>query len=387
MHRPITTALCIRSWKHRIIPFFLQNGVWLKSNSLHLILTKPNFMPPPRRLQVAAIHIIIWVLYISNAIFAYAYEGEDVRGIVYETTVNFLISASVFYINAYVLLPRFIGGKRYALYTLFIVLLWTYNLGIRLFFGYIVDPALWNRPSSLIYYSTPNLIIKFNWYFFQFCLYSTGYWFFTKHIKRQQEARDKEKTILEHAMLKAQVNPHFLYNTLTHFQAETKAALPQVSAGIVALNDLLRYSLDAPEQDGMIFIEDEVHNIEQLLYVYEQQYGNNIHISLEKNFPLGSYRLPPKILFTLVENTLKYGDLHDPGNPVKIKIAIHDDTLHFVTSNNKRTGEQYPSNGVGLKYLRSNLDACYKNKHTLQINDALDSYILDLKLLSPAAAL
>jgi len=355
-------------------------------------------MPPIRKktLYIFFTHLVLWLLYVGISLLVYFFSAAKSVIIVYETIITFAIGATVFYTNSEWVLPRFFEKKRYVLFTVAITGLFVYNLLVRYLFAFRIDPYLLGRPSSLDAMPFLNFFVQAAWWWFQAVILSFGYWFSKVSIKREREIRltreeivkkqteqmnlMQEKLELENAFLRAQINPHFLFNTLGYFYNKVENTHPDVAAGIVALTNIMRSSIKKNDVDGLVPLEEEIENIEHLISIYRLRFNNRIHIRFERSGEAAPLRILPHILITLVENAFKHGELHDAHHPLQMQLGITGHTVKFRVHNKKRIGPREISNGIGLDYVQRHLESVYRDRHEISIDNSGDFYSLFLAI-------
>lgn len=218
-------------------------------------------------------------------------------------------------------------------------------------------------------------------------VYALGYTYAQSSIRKQKELLksqeekakvEQEKLILENARLRAQINPHFLFNTLGYFHNRILDLDPELAEGVVALSDIMRSAIREPDQQGMVLLEEEVGSIENLVGIYQMRYSNGVYINLDIQVQHAGLKILPHILITLVENAMKHGALHDPQHPLTITMWSGADDLCFKVHNKKQTGPKERSHGIGIRYIRSQLDYTYKDHYSLEIVDEKEHYTVTL---------
>lgn len=348
-----------------------------------------------KRIPIVLLHVGLWILYASVQLSAAAaVQLDNLLPIIYTTTFVFLIAASVFYINSEWLLPRTLEKNKTSLWLIGLMVLFVYNLGCRHFLITVLYPYLNGRPASP--YTPAVWILNNLWWWFQPIALSTGYWFARISIKKekkinlQREELDRkrseeirlkqEKLELEIAYLRAQINPHFLFNTLGYFYNKTANTHPDVAEGIAALTNIMRSSLKKRGPDGMVSLEEEIEHIESLISIYYMRFNNNIYVEYSRPENLTGLRILPHVLITLVENAFKHGELHSSAYPLKIKLTIDDNGLYFYINNKKRIGPKEISNGIGMEYVQRQLENTYPNKYSFEIKDTDLFYSLSLHI-------
>jgi two-component system, LytTR family, sensor kinase len=197
----------------------------------------------------------------------------------------------------------------------------------------------------------------------EYTLYSLLYWQLTRAVRAERRLRvsETEKLKIRYEQLRAQINPHFLYNTLNFFYAKTAAAQPEVAEGIEKLTEIMRYSLQGSNQpDDKVLLSSEIEQVENVIGIHQLRYRNGLYIRFDKEGDPAQMRIIPHILITLVENTLKYGVITNAATPVVLTLRINNSELEFVTDNVVRESvDRSHSTGVGLSNIRQRLAQVY----------------------------
>ena len=189
----------------------------------------------------------------------------------------------------------------------------------------------------------------------------------------------EEKTKGELHFLKAQMNPHLLYNTLAHFYAKAEDLDADLANGIFKLSEIMRYSL-TDSTDDKVPLEGEIEQIKNLIDLHQLRYGNKLFIDLEVDLQTKNIQIYPLLLLSFVENALKHGQLQDRYSPLKISIKTHENYLYFGTENRKNNASMVVSTNIGLPNIQKRLEILYPQNHTLTIDNEGDSYVCCLIL-------
>ena len=183
----------------------------------------------------------------------------------------------------------------------------------------------------------------------------------------------EEKTRGELHFLKAQMNPHLLYNTLSHFYAKAEDLDTDLANGILKLSEIMRYSL-TDATDDKVSLEGEIEQIKNLIDLHQLRYGNKLFIDLKVDLQTENVEIYPLLLLSFVENALKHGQLQDKKFPLKIFIKAYHDTLEFKTENYKNKAAMIISTNIGLSNIQKRLEILYPQKYTLNITNEVENY-------------
>jgi two-component system LytT family sensor kinase len=222
------------------------------------------------------------------------------------------------------------------------------------------------------------------WVFIRYSILGFGYFFASEGIKRERKLRliEKEKHEAEYAFLRAQINPHFLNNTLNFFFAKSLPLSEELANGIMTLSEIMRYSLEMDKDDRMTLIDEEIEHIKNVIKINQLRFNNKLQINFSVNGNTNNVKLIPLILITIVENILKHGNCTENIHPVKIALSINetDQNIHLSTWNNKKNGPKELSSGIGMENIKKRLANHYKKGVTLTINETETDYSLELTL-------
>ncbi len=209
-------------------------------------------------------------------------------------------------------------------------------------------------------------------------------------ILKQHEMKDqkeklqleKEKLQLEHAFLRAQINPHFLHNTLNVLFSKALTLSPELADNILKLSLIMRYSLESLEYDnGKVSIQKELDNLQTLLEIHSMRFGDSKIIQYSVEGEADGQMLPPLSLITIVENAFKYGDLKDPENPLQIKVVLKPNEIYFYCLNKKKKNYMPMSSmNIGITNLSKRLDSSFKGKYKMKATNEQDFYKFELNI-------
>ncbi len=190
---------------------------------------------------------------------------------------------------------------------------------------------------------------------------------------------EAQKTEAELSFLKAQVNPHFLFNTLNNIYTLAIIKDENTAPSIMKLSNIMRYITDEAGNE-LVCLRNEIDCIEDFIALHELRLGKKTTLNYELK---GSFeverKIAPLILMAFVENVFKYGVSNHSSNKLIIKLAIEDNILSLFCENSiypdKKNTER---SGIGLTNTKKRLDYIYPNKHILEIKD--DNKLFTVKL-------
>ena len=202
--------------------------------------------------------------------------------------------------------------------------------------------------------------------------------------KLRLEQLEKEKLATELKFLKAQINPHFLFNTLNNLYSFVVNQSPKAPDIILQLSGKIDYVLYQSQKNN-VPLREELNCIENFLKLEQIRYGERLKIDYQTGGDL-TIPISPLLLLSIVENAFKHGASGDIDEP-KINIQIHADT-QMIQCEVWNTKSQYQGElndaykeGIGLKNIKRQLDLIYPEQHELKIRDEVDSFCVNLRIM------
>jgi len=201
-------------------------------------------------------------------------------------------------------------------------------------------------------------------------------------LKQQELKAQQEKLQYEYAFLRAQINPHFLHNTLNMLFSEALNYSPELAENILRLSSIMRYSLESVEYDsGKVMIEKELEHLQTLIDINNLRFDKTKNILYKVKGVVKGQMVPPLAFITIVENAFKYGDLKDPAYPLRIEVELKDKEVFFFCSNKKKANTmQFSSFNIGISNLTRRLDAAFKDKYQMNAINEKEFYNFELKI-------
>jgi two-component system, LytTR family, sensor kinase len=211
---------------------------------------------------------------------------------------------------------------------------------------------------------------------------SFAYWFAGKSYRAEKNQQRFEREILAAKLsaLKNQINPHFLYNTLSFIYTKSLPFSGQLAGAIAKLSEMMRYSLDETDADGRVSLEQEVLHIKNFIDIQQMRFDDRLNISFTIDGDLHQCRVMPLLLITFVENAFKHGKLNDANYPLYIRLSTVQRLLSFDVRNRKANWKKEEAHGIGLENVRKRLALVYPQQHELNIQDREEEFIVNLKI-------
>ncbi|MDI9858624.1 sensor histidine kinase [Flectobacillus roseus] len=213
-------------------------------------------------------------------------------------------------------------------------------------------------------------------------LYLLGILFTTLFRTRQfQYALTQAKTDAELKYLKAQIHPHFLFNSLNSVYAMCiEEEAPQSGKAVLQLSNMMRYVISDAHAD-LVDLEKEINYIKNYVALQELRLGDTAQIDFKIEGNSQSLKIAPLLLISIIENAFKYGISPEDDSPIKIHLSIQEQHLTLLVEN-KIHPNILPkeSTGLGLQNTQQRLELNYPNKNCLIINNNSHLFSVSLSL-------
>jgi len=205
------------------------------------------------------------------------------------------------------------------------------------------------------------------------------YWY-TKERRNLQLQKENAESQLQ--LLKAQVHPHFLFNTLNNIYSYTQNTSAVASKLVMGLSDMMRYMLYECNQP-LVSLDKELKMLQDYSVLEQIRYDNrlDLHINLPKD--VQDLHIAPLLLLPFVENCFKHGASNMLDQPwISLTVSVENDVLKMNLVNGKPPGsDSKPVNpGIGIVNVRKRLSLLYPDKHNLAITSEEEVFIVNLTM-------
>lgn len=317
------------------------------------------------------IHVLAWMIFIfyETIVVGLAF-GSYGHPLTY--FLHYSINITFFYLNACAFFPAVESKKNSAFLTLALILI--LDIAAFILVNYAVDYLLVSE-HIITHIGDFKLNEAYALRVLYRCIYflgfSTGYYFLMNFLKERKKNYDLETQRLhslirteqialelskaENSFLKAQINPHFLFNTLDYIYHNISSNPENAAEAVIVLSEIMRYSIDATEDDGFVSLGDEIEQVENLLSLYKRRQPNSLYFELSIADEVRRIRFIPLVLLTLMENIFKHGNLSHQNQKAFMAVYIEDDVLNIRTGNFSNTTTIKSSTVNGIKNTEKRL--------------------------------
>jgi len=334
------------------------------------------------------IHFIAWFFFIFYEIVISGF----IRGSFASFGNYFLfyfLNVGLFYFHAHVIMPASRPNTKRSLWLLpmLIILEVAFYVSLTIF---LADFFQYGGRVSLAAFN--NIAIGNGvWRTIYFILFSTGYYYLMNYLKERKIAQESEKQRLlviienynakeeliksQHAHLKAQINPHFLFNTLSFIYSHARKTAPEAAEAIMTLSEIMRYAIQADDESNFTSIMLEIEQVENLIKLHQIKAEHKFNILFKYNpKELADIQIIPLVLVTLVENMFKHGDLVLEHLPAIISINLTQQVLIIETQNLINMNANPTSHHIGLDNIKKRLQIVYGQKAFLKTSKGKNNY-------------
>ena len=206
--------------------------------------------------------------------------------------------------------------------------------------------------------------------------------FFKLWILRQRDCMQaqQEKITAELQLLKAQVHPHFLFNTLNNIYSFSLENSPKTPHMILRLSSLLNYMLNDCKAEE-VRLEKEIEIMKNYIDLEKERYGNKIEISWSIDGDIKNKFVSPLLMLPFLENAFKHGISEQIEKPwLSVNISVKSDTLRCKITNSKNEFVPYSTNskGIGIDNVKKRLEFIYPDSYELEMHDERNCFVVSL---------
>jgi two-component system, LytTR family, sensor kinase len=341
------------------------------------------------------IHVVAWAIYISLPVLLM----QNPEHLPPPKSITHFLSLIIFnvyligffYLNANLLVPRLFTQKKFVAYfSVIIALLVCFSLLPEILRYFSLDPPRPPHPKWREFeharpphegfiikrYSTVSMFLLV---FLLSTLYRVAIeWFKLEKWNREIQA---EKLGTELSFLKAQINPHFLFNTLNSLYILSIKKSEKASEAILILSKIMRYVLTEAKNDK-VDLDMEIDYIRQYIELQKLRLTDNVHVDFTVLGTISGLKISPLLLIPFVENAFQYGISTHHSSPITIHLEVNRNMMLFVVENRKNnlTERTHKGNGIGIENTRRKLQLLYPDQYTMDVNDDGTTYRVKLTL-------
>lgn len=315
-----------------------------------------------------AVHVLYWICVFVLYILFFGRQSNS-----YSQTFFFIgallpITIGTVYFVNYFLVPRYLLKENYLLFVVYFI----YTVVVSVFLGMVTVVASFillaevqikrmNAATIDFFFLLASLVMIV---FLSMAIKLLLHW---RQSKEAYEKLMREKVETELRFLKAQLNPHFLFNTLNNLYFLTSTKSERAPQAVIQLSEMLDYVMHA-SRSVFVPLENEWHQVENYIALELLRCEDRVQVQKRIDGELASHTIGPMLLLTLVENAFKHGVLKMTGPSwVHILLTCNESKFEVVVRNSRKV--MPAANGLGLTNLKSQLTHLYGEQCTLVITD------------------
>ncbi|HOW30091.1 MAG TPA: histidine kinase [Bacteroidales bacterium] len=341
-----------------------------------------------KRKTVIIIHLVYWFYILNQVLYpfysgqvepAYLVNNKYLKNVIITTLLNFVTFYAIYFSIAPIMKLR---NKFLAVATGLVLI--TLLIGFRV----PTDYLFWKIFGGL---SQKEMTFEWNWVWNDLRLviitgiYSILIYFMIKWFEAQKLKDEliNQRQASELALLRSQVNPHFLFNTLNNIYSLVYHKSDDAPAAVMKLSSIMRYMLYDATTD-QVPLDKEIEYLKSFIELQALRIKHADFVSLQIQGNTEGRTIAPMLLIPFVENAFKHGGkTHQPG--IFIMLIVHSGWMSFEVSNylRKTSGESNnQASGIGMANIRRRLELLYPGKHQLVITSDKDMFRINLEIES-----
>lgn len=331
------------------------------------------------------LHAGLWGLYSLFWGYMFSIELDNLTLGIFFTGYILVVQMLTAYVNVYYLIPVFLNQGRVVKYCLFLVLLW---LGAMFLIFLLTTNYQFSRPPAFVQREVGPFRSALMFPIF-ITLFSTSLPTFIlvlyEKLKEATRIKQLEKETIEHELrfLKAQINPHFLFNSLNSIFQLIDVDTERAKELLAKFSEMLRYHLYETSSEK-VPLSLEIDYVRSYTTMEKLRKGKNIEVELNIQPDIGYLEIVPLVVLTFVENAFKHvSNWYDRPNRVCISLKKANNQLLFQCINTRENeSSTIPSDasGIGLTNVRKRLDLIYPNSHQLCTQRQDEQFRVDLSI-------
>jgi two-component system LytT family sensor kinase len=352
---------------------------------------------PQRRYIPLLLHIFGWGLVMSMLFSQPKWMNVDPPSEFWlKQGVLLSLLIGIFYLNSFVLVPRLLFKNHTIGYIASIAvgvfaLYWAIQ-GIE---SWLNLPELWHKAFRAERPFNPNRSRRFDTFTFLYSLLAVGASTSLTVVQKWQkdaqirEQLEQEKVSSELSFLKAQINPHFFFNTLNNIYALTMIDVENAREALHRLSRMMRYVL-YETTEGTVRLSQEIDFLQDYIQLMQLRLTDKVKVTFEKPQPINDVAIAPMLLLPFLENAFKHGVSATQRSEIFVGLSQQGQSLRVEVKNTLFSGKGKAldeSNGIGLVNTRRRLDLLYPGRYQLNITEHTpeNEYSVVLTLDTPTA--
>ncbi|MGE7777309.1 sensor histidine kinase [Chitinophaga sp. NPDC101104] len=332
-----------------------------------------------RDITLLQAQLAVWLIVALTTFSSYLQTADPVWA-AYSAGINLLCAAAIIYGNALWLMPRLLHKGRKVAYALAVLALLTLVCFIRVTARYhmlrLLLPDAKDQSTPIQLY-TLFAVSSLTTYLFS-VIFRLAMDYFT--VRKEQERLRQYTAEVERDLLKAQVQPHFLFNTLNNIYFVAQRQSPETAELLAKLSNIMRYFVDQAHKKA-IRLKTDIQFILDYIDLEKMRMHRPLQTNIRVDGEPGQIKIPPMLMIPLIENVFKHGvNKRSDNNLLELHIQVLPASLE-INVRNRLMNERFPDRaGSGLKNLRARLQLLYGSSFRLTAMETGDYYSVHLMI-------
>jgi sensor histidine kinase YesM len=323
------------------------------------------------------LHVLFWIIVLVY--FAWGFGAKTSFASSFYNIVLYLPGFMLtVYSLIYFLIPRFLFKKKYGYFFAGLLVVLLLCLGYSALVQMMINGKVFNGLTMnegrgvLPFIHIGGIAIAIN---------LLKYWY---QQKQQTIEAEQKKTAAELELLKSQVHPHFLFNTLNNLYSHVLDQSPKAPEIVLKLSDLLRFMI-YESSVPLIPLTKEIKLLQEYISLEQLRYGDRLDVSVTVTGPLEDKQVTPLLMLPLVENAFKHGTSNQTDQCwISFDLHVTEQGMHFKLVNSKDGAQTTGDNkrkGIGLLNVKRRLDLLYNGRYTFATEEDKEVFIVNLEIL------
>lgn len=329
-------------------------------------------------------HVVFWFIYLIFSTFQFSMfrDSPEPLNVIYRMLISIWIDIGATYFTVYYLFPKFLFTKKYLSFVAYFLLsaaiimllqrLLLYYISYPIFSPqYVQNVGFWNFNPLYVFFNIYTIVSVFA------SIKLLKIWF---KNQQQKEELENQNRVSELTLLRSQVSPHFLFNTLNNIDSLIIKNQEAASDAVIKLSEILRYMLYEANTD-YVSLKKEIFYIQSYISLQLLRIKNREFVKFEIEGDADHIEIAPMLLIPFVENAFKHGKKNVPSPGIKINLIANKDFINFRVINyvNKwEASSKDQTKGIGLVNIKRRLELIYPDAYMLDIKEVNDQFSVDL---------
>ncbi len=328
-------------------------------------------------------HLYFWIIYFLFNVIRWGSYFNDYWYSLKSNLVEFPLHIILVYFNIYYLVPKFIFKKKYVYYVLFLCI----SLGVHYILRsglnlLLVTEDIWPEVEGRLDPFGFNHIVAVAIGELYVVGLTSAIKYTVDFLIMQNKNRDlselQYKTELKY--LKAQIQPHFFFNTLNSLYALTIKKSDLAPNLVLKLSNFMRYVIYDTSKKKLPLLQ-EIDHIDNYIELEKMRYGDRVDSRVDINGNIDDVKVVPMLFLPFIENAFKHGLKNNDRMELLISFERFENELIFISKNNYEDESKTKRlNGIGIKNVKRRLEILYQKKYTLNIAQKNNEYSILLKI-------